>query len=129
MAPQASSVPAVPQETGLEQRRTGPHLVLAEPPAAAQQGIRPLEAAECAMCRVALPLALLVPDGGQACADIRWYCKDVRSCTGRWTAAVASRRACAPADPGDAVAEAGQSPSHAVAAEPPGGLLQAAEPV
>jgi hypothetical protein len=28
----------------------------------------------------------MVPDGGQACADIRWYCKDVKSCTQRWTA-------------------------------------------
>jgi len=28
----------------------------------------------------------MVPDGGQACADIRWYCKDAKSCTERWTA-------------------------------------------
>jgi hypothetical protein len=28
----------------------------------------------------------MVPDGGQACADIRWCCKDTRSCTQRWTA-------------------------------------------
>jgi hypothetical protein len=28
----------------------------------------------------------MLPDGGQACADIRWYCKDARSCTERWTA-------------------------------------------
>jgi len=33
-----------------------------------------------------LPLELMVPDGGQACADIRWYCKDIKSCTQRWTA-------------------------------------------
>jgi hypothetical protein len=28
----------------------------------------------------------MVPDGGRACADIRWYCKDAKSCTERWTA-------------------------------------------
>ena len=33
-----------------------------------------------------LPLGLMMPDGGQACADIRWYCQDVMSCTQRWTA-------------------------------------------
>jgi hypothetical protein len=28
----------------------------------------------------------MMPDGGRACADIRWYCKDAKSCTERWTA-------------------------------------------
>ncbi len=46
---------------------------------------RPLEVAQCSLCGIALPLGLLVPDGGQACADIRWYCKDAMSCTERWT--------------------------------------------
>ena len=31
-------------------------------------------------------MGLLVPDGGQACADVRWYCKDAQACTERWTA-------------------------------------------
>jgi hypothetical protein len=35
---------------------------------------------------MAFPTSLLVPDGGQACADIRWYCQDAKSCTERWTA-------------------------------------------
>ena len=51
-------------------------------------GLRPLEVAECTMCGIERPLGLLVPDGGGACADIRWYCKDVKSCTERWTTAV-----------------------------------------
>jgi hypothetical protein len=37
------------------------------------------------MCGIALPVGLMVPDGGQACADIRWYFKDAKSCTERWT--------------------------------------------
>ena len=39
----------------------------------------------CWLCGVALPTAQLVPDGGRACADLRWYCRDVRACTSRWT--------------------------------------------
>jgi hypothetical protein len=47
---------------------------------------RPLPSAQCSLCGIALPTGLMVPDGGQACADIRWYCKDAKSCTERWTA-------------------------------------------
>jgi len=47
---------------------------------------RGLETAQCAMCGITLPVGLMVPDGGQACADIRWYCRDAQSCTERWTA-------------------------------------------
>jgi hypothetical protein len=49
---------------------------------------RPLAVAECCLCGIARPLGLLVPDGGGACADIRWYCKDVKACTERWTAGI-----------------------------------------
>jgi hypothetical protein len=54
---------------------------------------RPLEAAQCSLCGIALPLGLLVPDGGEACADVRWYCKDARSCTERWTTVRSQHRA------------------------------------
>jgi len=47
---------------------------------------RSLPSAQCSLCGIALPTGLLVPDGGQACADIRWYCKDAKACTERWTA-------------------------------------------
>lgn len=128
MAPQASSVVPTSQETGPEQRPASPHLALAEPSAATQQIPRPLEVAECAMCGIALPLALLVPDGGQACADIRWYCKDARSCTERWTTARPPRHAPTPAGPGNAVAGAGEAFSDAASAKPLGGMLELAEP-
>jgi len=36
----------------------------------------------------------LVPDGGDACADVRWYCRDARECTERW--AVAKTRSSRP---------------------------------
>jgi hypothetical protein len=57
------------------------------------------------LCGIELPLGLLVPDGGQACADIHWYCKDAKSCTERWTTARPPRQT--PAIPGTAVAAAG----------------------
>jgi hypothetical protein len=47
---------------------------------------RPLESARCSLCGIELPKGLMMPDGGRACADIRWYCKDAKSCTERWTA-------------------------------------------
>jgi len=75
------------QETGPEPVPASSRLASAEPPPPAQPDRRrPLEVAQCAMCDIALPLGLLVPDGGAGCADIRWYCKDARSCTERWTA-------------------------------------------
>ena len=49
---------------------------------------RPLQPAQCSLCGIELPLDLMVPDGGQACADIRWYCKDAKACTERWTASL-----------------------------------------
>jgi len=48
--------------------------------------LRQQQSAQCSLCGIALPTGLMVPDGGQACADIRWYCKDAKSCTERWTA-------------------------------------------
>jgi hypothetical protein len=57
------------------------------PTEAAQPGHpQALQVAQCSLCGVTRSLGLMVPDGGQACADVRWYCKDARSCTERWTA-------------------------------------------
>jgi hypothetical protein len=44
-----------------------------------------MQAARCALCGIELPLGLMMPDGGNACADLRWYCKDAEACTQRWT--------------------------------------------
>ena len=85
--PASSVVPMLPVREP-DPLPAGPRLVPAEAPGGPGEARRrPLEAAQCALCGVALPLGLLVPDGGQACADIRWYCKDAKSCTERWTTA------------------------------------------
>jgi hypothetical protein len=60
---------------------------------------RPSPSAQCSLCGIALPTGLLVPDGGQACADIRWYCQDAKACTERWTASLPRRAHIAPTPP------------------------------
>lgn len=39
----------------------------------------------CWICGIRLPAEQMVADGGSACADVRWYCRDMRGCTERWT--------------------------------------------
>ena len=118
MAPQASSVMTLSPEAGPEQRLVGPRLALPGPPAATQRDrLGPLEAAQCSLCGIALPLTLLVPDGGQACADIRWYCRDAKSCTERWTTARPPCRTQTPPVPGTALAGAGEPAPEGTPAE------------
>jgi hypothetical protein len=120
---------ATSPETGPEQLPASPHLTLAEPPAPAQRDrLRPLEAAQCTLCGIARPLGLLVPDGGPACADIRWYCKDAKSCTERWTTARPPRRAHTPAVPGTTIAGAGAPAPETARAGRLDGTLEQGQP-
>jgi len=129
MSSMAVADPVTVSETESEQLQASPGLALVEPPAAAQgDGLRPLQVAQCSLCGITRPLGLLVPDGGPACADVRWYCKDARSCTERWTSARASAREHAQAVPGTAVAGAGEAAPEAASTEPPGGVLEEASP-
>lgn len=45
----------------------------------------PAVAKYCWMCGIHLSAGQMVADGGTACADVRWYCLDMRGCTDRWT--------------------------------------------
>lgn len=100
-------------------------------PSAAVGSARRPAVVSCWMCGIGLHASQLVPDGGASCGDVRWYCKDVRACTQRWTA---SRRALAatgrdqraqgaeagrPASQGDQVAAVGSR------ASPPAGTAGA----
>jgi hypothetical protein len=98
MAPQVSSAIAMPQARPPEPFPVGFRLAVVDSATAgpAEGGLRPLEVAGCSMCGIERPLGLLVPDGGGACADVRWYCKDVKSCTERWTTAAAQKPAYLP---------------------------------
>ena len=115
-----------------DQLAATPHLAVAESPAAARpRQLRPLAVAPCSLCGTALPLGLLVPDGGEACADVRWYCKDARSCTERWTAARPPAGAYTPTVHGSAAPDAGDAEDAAldeVPAERPDGRLVEAKP-
>jgi hypothetical protein len=118
---------ATPAETEPEQLPASPRPALAGPPAPAQRDrLRPLEVAQCTLCGIAHPLGLLVPDGGQACADIRWYCKDAKSCTERWTTARPPRHADTPAVPATAVAGAGEPAPDTASAQRPDSMLEPA---
>ena len=48
-------------------------------------GREPATVCSCWMCGIRLPAEQMVPDGGSACPDLRWYCRDTRACTRRWT--------------------------------------------
>jgi hypothetical protein len=127
---EAAVMPASVMTTGLEmgpeQRAITSGPAPAKPLTAVQRNRpRPLEVAECSMCGIVLPLGLLVPDGGQACADIRWYCKDAMSCTERWTTARPPGRAHMPAAPEDAFAGAGEAVADRACAEHLGSMLKA----
>jgi hypothetical protein len=47
--------------------------------------VRP-PAESCWLCGIRLPVPQLMADGGSACLDLRWYCRDMQGCTERWTA-------------------------------------------
>jgi len=115
-------------ETGPEQLAITPRPAPAKPLAAMERNRpRPLEVAQCSMCSIALPLGLLVPDGGQGCADIRWYCKDAVSCTERWTTAHPPGRAHMPAAPDDVFTGAEEAVPDRASVERLGGMFEAAQ--
>ncbi len=115
-------------ETAPEQLAITPGSASAKPPKAAQPNRpRPLEVAQCSMCGITLPLGLMVPDGGQACADIRWYCKDAMACTKRWTTAHPPGYAHMSATPDDAFAGAGEAAPDRTPTERLGNVFEAAQ--
>ena len=50
------------------------------------RGARRAGVVPCWLCGTRLHSAKMMPDGGDACDDIRWYCLSTRACTQRWTA-------------------------------------------
>ena len=59
-------------------------------PAGKGSGARRAGVVSCWLCGIRLHSSKMMPDGGDWCDDIRWYCRDAEACTQRWTA---SRRA------------------------------------
>lgn len=48
-------------------------------------GGEPALVRSCWLCGIRLPAHQMVADGGSACPDLRWYCRDTWGCTRRWT--------------------------------------------
>ena len=48
-------------------------------------GARRAGVVSCWMCGIRLHPSKMMPDGGDWCDDTRWYCRDVKACTQRWT--------------------------------------------
>ena len=57
-----------------------------------QTSAEPGAVRSCWLCGKYLPVSQMVADGGSACADLRWYCRDRRGCTERWTGAATLAR-------------------------------------
>ena len=55
--------------------------------------VRRAAVVSCWLCGIHLQQEQMVPDGGHACGDIRWYCRDTWACTERWTSARRQARA------------------------------------
>jgi len=58
---------------------------LTPPPLAGGPAARRAAVVACWMCGIQLHQSQMVPDGGSACDDVRWYCRDTRACSERWT--------------------------------------------
>jgi hypothetical protein len=48
-------------------------------------GARRVGVVSCWMCGIRSHSSKMMPDGGDWCDDTRWYCRDAKACTQRWT--------------------------------------------
>lgn len=71
----------------------------------------------CWMCGIRLPAGQMVADGGSACLDVRWYCRDTWGCTRRWTSRSARLTAIRP-DVAETLETPGEQAASLVAAGP-----------
>ena len=71
----------------------------------------------CWMCGIRLPAGQMVADGGSACLDVRWYCRDTWGCTRRWTSRSARLTGIRP-DAAETLETPGEQAAGLVAAEP-----------
>jgi hypothetical protein len=74
-------------------------------PRPVQYWARQASAKPCWMCGIRLSAEQMVADDGSACPDLRWYCRDTRACTERWTS-----RPARPATIGEGAAETPETP-------------------
>lgn len=70
------------------ERGYGQQVAVQQPAAQGDPGTLPDAQASrretCWLCGQVNVTYQLVPDGGDGCDDVRWYCLDTRACTERW---------------------------------------------
>ena len=93
LAGQAAAPPHTPSEApaapakGLPTRgkRFSRRQAGTDQPRPAPLGGEPAASKSCWLCGIRLPADQMMADGGSACHDLRWYCRDTQACTERWT--------------------------------------------
>ena len=48
-------------------------------------GARQASVVSCWLCGIRSHSSEMMPDGGDWCDEIRWYCREAKACTQRWT--------------------------------------------
>jgi hypothetical protein len=82
---------------------------------AAPPGEEPAPVRSCWMCGISLPADQMMADGGSACPDLRWYCRDTGGCTRRWTTHSARLAAIRPGMSGPSKTSGEQAPGQGAA--------------
>ena len=89
-APAAPVTAPAPRAAATARAETLPsEQAVADQPRPVQYWARQASAKSCWMCGICLPAEQMVADGGSACPDLRWYCRDTPACTERWTSRTA----------------------------------------
>ena len=81
----SANVPAPRAETTVRAGGFPGEQAVTDQPRSVQYWAQQATAKSCWMCGIRLPAEQMVADGGSACHDLRWYCRDTRACTERWT--------------------------------------------
>ena len=102
-------------------------LVMGEQQRATAVQAGPAAVVSCWLCGTRLSAALMVADGGPACADVRWFCRVVQRCIERWTSHPVKPAGSTPApEPGEkAAAWLGRTASAAGVSTTPGAATAA----
>ncbi len=108
----AAHAETTPRAAGLRGER-----VMAHRPRPAPLAAEPAPVRTCWMCGIRLPAEQMMADGGSACPDLRWYCRDTWGCTRRWTTHSA-RLAAIRQDPAGSSQPAGEQVARQDAARP-----------
>jgi hypothetical protein len=89
-APAAPVTVPAPRAAATARAETLPgERAVTDQPRPVQYWARQASAKPCWLCGIRLPPDQMVADGGSACPDLRWYCRDTRACTERWTSRTA----------------------------------------